>query len=566
MNSLHQLFLRRRTLCRLVLLPGILAAGNSLAQNLILNDSFESPGFAGSYAQYYGPSNAAITNWTLGPGHIVVHHSPDAGNNVNPTFNFAHDGNYYLDLSSSGGAQAMIYQDFATIPQQSYELSFYIGASNYGVPTGPTINVTVSGAAALLNSTLTPAGPGININWTLNTFRFVADAATTRLSFVDVSGIDDNASYVDTVRVVPLVDPLAPTTIYFDQLNYAVREGTIVSGSVKIDPIPPGGLYSQGTRIDIRSLNGDYAGYITPTPSAKLDFNGIFLAAGSRHAPNTGLAVVKGSASFTDLLRPTEVTQDIATFTVGAIPAGNYTMELSPWNDLGPTENIFVTGDCRSVDSLLTFRPSFIAVESADPLASLAICIVTEPNLAPLDPNLDPPTGHIKQDIRVTNVGSAAANSFRIFVESLPSDVTLLNRSGIIDGVPYLDILQPLAAGASVNLSLEYLRENGQLNFTPTFRIPTIQTPQNPNPEGVSNLNLRVVQVTGSGALLEFASGTGTSYSVEYTDDLTTWKVCQPLIKGNGAKIQILDNGLPKTATFPGMKRFYRITTPFCPL
>lgn len=373
----------------------------------------------------------------------------------------------------------------------------------------------------------------------------------------------NNDFFFDTTalaaRIVPVPAlPLPPTTIYFDQLNYSVPQGAVVSGSVKIAPLPPGGLYSQGTRITIHNLTGDYAGYITPVPSAKLDFDGLLLAAGSRHAPNTGLVGVKGSASFIDVLRPLELTENIATFTVGALPAGDYTMELSAWNDLGPTENIFVTGDCRTLDSVLTFRPSFIAVESADPLASLAVCNVS-------GPEFDLPSGLIKQVIRVTNKGSSAANSFRVFVQSLPADVTLSNRSGIIDGVPYIDFLQPLAAGAGVNLTLEYLRENGQSDFTPAFRIPTIQTLQNPNPAGVSNLNLRVVQKTGSGALLEFASGTGRLYTLEYTDDFTTWKVSQPVIQGNGAKIQWLDNGLPKTATFPGLKRFYRITTPFCP-
>lgn len=413
-------------------------------------------------------------------------------------------------------------------------LAIFDGAvSGFGPGTGPTFDQTV---------TLTAGG----------VLDFAVGFGANGHYFFDTTALDAR------IVLVP-VPPLAPTTIFFDQPNYSARESTIVSGSVKIDPIPPGGLYSQGTRIDIRSLAGDYAGFITPTPSAKLDFNGVFLAASSRHAPNTGIAGAKGSASFTDVLRPTEITQTIARFTVGALPPGQYTMELSPWNDLGPTENIFVSGDCRSLDSLLTFRPSFITVESADPLASLAICIVSEPSV-------DVPSAHIQQVIRVTNVGSAAADSFRVFVQSLPADVTLSNRSGIIDGVPYIDMLQPLAAGASVNLTLEYLRENGQLNFTPTFRIPTIQTPQNPNPEGVSNLNLRVVQVTSNGALLEFASRTGTSYSVEYTDDFTAWKGSQPLIQGTGAKIQFLDNGFPKTAAFPGRKRFYRITTLLCPL
>lgn len=66
-----------------------------------------------------------------------------------------------------------------------------------------TINVQLTGATSLLNTTLTPAAPSVNINWTLETFAFVADSTITRLSFTDTSDLDDHTSFVDNVMVVP---------------------------------------------------------------------------------------------------------------------------------------------------------------------------------------------------------------------------------------------------------------------------------------------------------------------------------------------------------------------------
>lgn len=181
-------------------------ATSAMGQNLLLNESFENPGFTGSHRQYWAPS-LGVPHWTVsGWGNIVIHRAPDAGIDTgNPTFNFAHHGDNYLDLSGTG-SQATISQSFATGVGQTYDLSFWIGASNEQMPAA-TIGVRLDGASGLLNTALTPAAPGVNIAWTLQTFRFVADSVTTTLSFQGLSGIDDNASYVDSCSVVLVPAP-----------------------------------------------------------------------------------------------------------------------------------------------------------------------------------------------------------------------------------------------------------------------------------------------------------------------------------------------------------------------
>jgi hypothetical protein len=178
-------------------------ANGAVAQNLIANGSFELPGFSNGSAgdgrqQYPAPSN--IGGWTVGgTGDVFIHKCPDI-QVVGSTYCFAQDGSYYLDLSGSGPPHATINQDFATTPGKTYQLSFYVGASNE-TPPAPTINVQVTGNATLLNNSVTPSSPGTNINWNLETFSFVANSSSTRLSFTDLSSTDDNASFVDNVSV-----------------------------------------------------------------------------------------------------------------------------------------------------------------------------------------------------------------------------------------------------------------------------------------------------------------------------------------------------------------------------
>ncbi|MEI7881782.1 MAG: peptidoglycan DD-metalloendopeptidase family protein [bacterium] len=183
----------------------VLVAAQSQAQNLILNGSFESPGFVngnnGPGRQQYVAPSAAIAGWTIGgTGDVFLHKCPDIGI-VGSTFVSAQDGVYYLDLSGSGPPHGTILQDFPTTLGTSYLLSFYIGASGQ-TPPAPTINVQVTGASSLLNKTLSPPAASSNITWRLCTFTFRANSMATRLSFVGTSGGDDNSSYVDNVSII----------------------------------------------------------------------------------------------------------------------------------------------------------------------------------------------------------------------------------------------------------------------------------------------------------------------------------------------------------------------------
>ncbi len=208
----------------ILLLPltTLLASG----QNLIQDPSFESPALPadsalGSVGFFNGGSSIGGAWNVTGPADrnvLTVHQNFDTfADTVSHGFAPAQTGVQYLDLSGAyfTGAAPVVSQDFATIPGQLYTLSFYLGASDGFNATAnsqhaplDTIQVQVSDTTGpnILSDTLTAPAPlvtanGTQIQWGQQTFVFSAISSSTRLSFQDLSGFDDNTSLVDSVSV-----------------------------------------------------------------------------------------------------------------------------------------------------------------------------------------------------------------------------------------------------------------------------------------------------------------------------------------------------------------------------
>ncbi len=184
--------------------------------NLIVNGSFELPGFPTVIGGPRPPGQrevdapADIGGWTVaGSGDVFLHKTPDIDNGG--LFSPSHDGIYYLDLSGSGPPHASVLQDFATVPGAAYTLAFYIAGTS--ASPGPTINVELLGATTLVQESLTPPASYTTLNWGRCSYAFVANSAATRLTFVDTSASDDNASFLDNVSVRRSCDPCAGASI-----------------------------------------------------------------------------------------------------------------------------------------------------------------------------------------------------------------------------------------------------------------------------------------------------------------------------------------------------------------
>lgn len=397
-------------------------------------------------------------------------------------------------------------------------------------------------------------GDGLTGNGTGIRQQFVVPSGATRLFLGTTDGYgwynNSGAFEVRICRLRNVADGsrLVPTDIRFDKPAYTADVGVPISGSIIMDPVPVGGLYSQGMIINVSNREGTVAGVITPLINTTLDHHGIILNSPADTSTSTGTGGLKGSGLFSPAL-PVLTRNDLATFTLTGLPAGLYDLRISPWNQLGPTEDIFVTAYSETLDPFITFVPSTVEIAAAVPEITVTGGIT-----------LNPQTGLLEQKLTLTNTSGRTLNGFRLYITGLPEGVILWNRHGSENGIPYIDIFGDILPGASMNILLEYYRPSRVADFAPGFTLaPQEAEPEIPGDAPPLALDLRIIRIDARGLLVEFKTQAEKRYTVQYSDNLTDWSVSQPAIGGTGERIQWLDAGPPKTATFPNGTRFYRI-------
>ena len=186
--------------------------------NLLSNASFESgiipsprPIDGGSTLDSTVPAQAsAITGWT-----VTVDRVDWLQNSVLPGSAAAwgltpQDGSRFVDLSgfTPGMPFAAISQSFASTIGLTYNVSFYLGATNTradiplsdGTPSG--VKLTVTGSPTFTFPTLAADGPS---KWEIRTGSFTATSTSTTLSFEGTSGF--NYIGLDNVVVTAIPEP-----------------------------------------------------------------------------------------------------------------------------------------------------------------------------------------------------------------------------------------------------------------------------------------------------------------------------------------------------------------------
>lgn len=503
------------------------------------------------------PDQSPVFATAVAPGDILsfsASGSVSYGGATNPTTP--------TDGGSRGGSDSSVgiagYSGANTLPIDTLVGVFLSDA----VPTNPPPN-QLAYPDGLAFEVLAPSlhqiffiGDGLTGNDSGTRQQFVVPEGATRLFLgtTDGYGWYNNSGQFD-VRICRLRNTsaetdLRPTEIRFDRPAYTAEVGETVTGSIIIDPLPPGGLYSQGMIISVRNQEGTVAGIITPVVTQVLNHHGLLLGSTAESSNATGNGGLKGSGQFSTSL-PVLTQNVLATFTLAGLPAGLYDMNISPWNQLGPTEDIFVTARSETLDPYITFVPSTVEITGG----------IMVPEITVEGPiTLNPQTGLLEQNLTVTNRTGRTLNGFRLFITGLPQGTMLWNAHGYVDGVPYIDIFGELPPGATMNILLEYYRPSRIADFTPGFNLaPVPDDPEEPGTKPPLSLDLRVLRIDSRGLLVEFKTEEAKRYTVEYSDDLSQWRVSLPAIEGTGQRIQWLDAGPPKTITFPTGSRFYRI-------
>ena len=203
------------------------------------------------------------------------------------------------------------------------------------------------------------------------------------------------------------------------------------------------------------------------------------------------------------------------------------------------------TGDDSAAEATSIISPGSMGIEVLD-----------------ADPVLNLQSGLFDQRVRVTNNNPLPIAGFRLLVHNLPADVTLYNAQGDIGGVPFVDYNNALAAGATVELALEFFRPSLDPNFDPVYEVVEVfaEDPVDP-PVAPPGFSIDRAVLLGNGDfMIEFTATPGNEYAIEYSADLATWKRAVPSIIAPANKVQWIDNGPPKTERrLPAMGRFYRV-------
>ncbi len=156
----------------------------------LVNGGFEQPAGFGQYP--------AIPGWVLPPdtggGTIEID-----GNNIGTPY----EGDQFVELNSF--APGTITQTVATVPGQTYRLTFAFSARP---ETGPAANdVLVSFDGAAVTEVSADGSELGNTRWTLYTFDVTATGSTADLTFASLTPTDSETSVgglIDAVRLVPL--------------------------------------------------------------------------------------------------------------------------------------------------------------------------------------------------------------------------------------------------------------------------------------------------------------------------------------------------------------------------
>ncbi len=196
--------------------------------------------------------------------------------------------------------------------------------------------------------------------------------------------------------------------------------------------------------------------------------------------------------------------------------------------------------------------------------------LTAEPALERLEllsqPALNPQSGLFEQRVRVTNLGRSALSGVRLGVSGLSAGIAVVNATGSVDGVPYVQSVHDVAPSGTVEFLVEFYSKFRQLVGSPVYTVLPVLEPSVPGTEGteipIARVTIPEDNANGGRVLLEFRSVPGKSYVIRYQNGLEApWKTSLPAVAAAGTSVQWFDDGPPKTDTPPGDNgtRFYQV-------
>ncbi len=176
----------------------------------------------------------------------------------------------------------------------------------------------------------------------------------------------------------------------------------------------------------------------------------------------------------------------------------------------------------------------------------------------------NPQTDFYEQRLRIHNPTYSLLDAVRICVFNLTNSpaITVHNRTGYTNGIPYVQTHAAVEPGSFVDMTVEFhsplrVKPNpvliAELVAPVTAGFPLL--PGEPQP-----IN-RVLMLANKTFMIEFPTLSNRLYSIQYSSNLVHWRAVQPPLSGNGNWVQWIDNGQPKTDGAPATQaaRYYRL-------
>ena len=227
--------------------------------------------------------------------------------------------------------------------------------------------------------------------------------------------------------------------------------------------------------------------------------------------------------------------------------SGDLTVVYNPWQSGASEVTLAATDSAGNVtESTITFTVPELPLPELQLAAALT---------------LNRQTGLYEHRITVTNPAAREIAGFDLAIDGLPAGVLLNNASGSDGGTWFVQHRQPLAAGASLTLVLDYYTPVRGTVLDPGVSARLVTEPESDPAVDDPGLAVDRCERLDDGLLIEFTSIPGALYEVHYSADNLQWKVSPTRIRAAGNRTQWIDRGPPRTDTPPADKssRFYRV-------
>lgn len=181
---------------------------------LIADGGFETPVIpSGTYQDFAGGSNLGA--WTV-LGNDVLLIQTDYAEPSHSVYQFnAEEGENSVDLTgfANSGPTDGVQQVVTTIPNQAYQLSFWVGTASgdayYSTPATDDLSINGGAIIPFTNSNFT-AG---QVNWQEFTYEFTATGSATTIAFLNGTPANTSFAGLDNVSLASVANVPEPSTL-----------------------------------------------------------------------------------------------------------------------------------------------------------------------------------------------------------------------------------------------------------------------------------------------------------------------------------------------------------------